>query len=100
MKVSDKLRVNVVVPDLGEGARPAAVDVGSQRIETQLLDALDTVAALAREASLRMDRALDAASPDEVAIELGVVVGTTAGVLLASGSVEGQLKVTMTWKRE
>jgi hypothetical protein len=96
MKVGE-VEVAVEVPDR---LQPAAMDVGlPSRIDEGLHQALDFVAELAREASERLHAALSAVAPDEVTIELGVTVGTEAGVVLTSASAEGQLKVSLKWKR-
>lgn len=95
MKVGE-VEVEVEVPDR---LQPAAMDVGrSARIDEGLHQALDFVAELAKEASERLHATLSAVAPDEVTIELGVTVGTKAGVVLTSASAEGQLKVSLKWK--
>jgi hypothetical protein len=95
MKVGE-IEVAVEVPDRLE---PAAMDVRlPQRLDEGLHQALDFVAEFARAAAERLHAALAAVAPDEVAIELGVTVGTEAGVILTSASAEGQLKVSLKWK--
>lgn len=38
--------------------------------------------------------------PEEVAVEFGIKLSGTAGMVLASTGVEANFKVTLTWKRE
>ena len=42
---------------------------------------------------------LKAMSPDEVAVELGLVLGAETGVVVAKGTGEVHFSVTLTWKR-
>jgi Trypsin-co-occurring domain 1 len=37
--------------------------------------------------------------PDEVQVELGIILNAEAGAILASASAGANYKVTMTWKR-
>jgi len=97
MNIADGVDVNVLVPDELE---PAAVDVAvTNKIERGLHDALDFISTFALTATERLDNLRDKISPNETSIEFSVGVGTQAGVVLASGSLEGQLKVTMTWSK-
>ncbi|HXO20879.1 MAG TPA: CU044_2847 family protein [Thermoanaerobaculia bacterium] len=97
MQVGAGIEVAVEVPDRME---PASFDVGlPTRVEKGLEDALDFVAEFAKSAAARLNAALASAAPDEVTLEFGVVVGTEAGVILTSASVQGQLKVSLKWKR-
>jgi len=41
----------------------------------------------------------DAAAPDEVQVEFGIVLSAEAGAVLAAASAGANYKVTMTWKR-
>lgn len=38
-------------------------------------------------------------SPAEIAVEFGIKLNASAGVVLASSAVESNIKVTLTWKR-
>lgn len=42
---------------------------------------------------------LIAMSPDEVAIEFGILLGAETGVIVAKGTAEVHFTVTMTWRR-
>jgi len=42
---------------------------------------------------------LVASSPDHFSVEFGVKLGGETGVILAKGTAEVNLKVTMTWDR-
>jgi Trypsin-co-occurring domain 1 len=42
---------------------------------------------------------LSAAGPQSVAVEFGVKLGGETGVILAKGTAEVNLKITMTWER-
>lgn len=42
---------------------------------------------------------LQAASPDEFAVEFGVKLGGETGLILAKGTAEVNMKITMTWNR-
>ena len=97
MKVGAGVEVAVEVP---ERLEPAAMEVGlTSRIDEGLHEALEFVAEFAKAAAERLHAALSAAAPDEVTVEFGVTVGTQAGVVLTSASAEGQLKVSLKWKR-
>ncbi len=43
---------------------------------------------------------LVASSPDHFSVEFGVKLGGETGVILAKGTAEVNLKVTMTWDRD
>jgi hypothetical protein len=39
-------------------------------------------------------------SPDQVAVEFGIVMNAAAGVIVASSGLNAHFKITITWKRE
>ena len=43
---------------------------------------------------------LVASNPDRFAVEFGVKVGGETGIILAKGTAEANLKITMTWDRD
>jgi hypothetical protein len=43
---------------------------------------------------------LAAAAPEHFAVEFGVKLGGETGIILAKGTAEVNLKITMTWNRE
>jgi hypothetical protein len=99
MDLADGVAVWVEVP---EKLMPPVREIGArERVEEGLREALDVVASFGQEATARLARLAlaEVAGPDEVKIEFGVAVGAAAGVVLTSGSVEGNLKVSLTWKR-
>src|SRR5215216_398185 len=38
-------------------------------------------------------------SPEQIAVEFGIKLNASAGVVLASSAIESNFKVTLTWKR-
>lgn len=43
---------------------------------------------------------LVAAAPDEFAVEFGIKLGGETGIILAKGTAEVNLKITMTWDKQ
>lgn len=105
MEVAPGVEVLVEVPDRLEQAKlPAtrglAREVSAPKgIQGNLYEALDVIEAFGKTAADRLKGLALAAGPDEVSLELGVGVGSEAGVIFASASSEANLKVTLTWKR-
>jgi hypothetical protein len=65
---------------------------------TTFESALGTVRSAA-EGILNQLRSL-AQPPDEVQVEFGVKMGTTAGAIIAKISTEANFKINLTWKKE
>ncbi len=98
MEVGEGVSVNVLVSEAIAEAEPGAEDVAARPVREQLLEALDAVAAFATSMAGRVEKLRKVAAPDELSIDLGVSVGTKAGVVFTSVSADAQLKVSMTWK--
>jgi hypothetical protein len=73
-------------PQLGEVAAKAARTLS------------DSLAQLEPMLRVVKDR-LAASSPDAFAVEFGVKFGGETGIILAKGSAEANLKITMSWNR-
>lgn len=72
-------------PQPGEAAAKASRSFG---------DALDHLEPVLRTVKERLVRA----APHEFAVEFGIKLGGETGIILAKGTTEVNLKVTMTWK--
>lgn len=93
----ETLVVEVVEPAATSGEGRATRRRGILQADRDLEDALDRVRPAAA-ALLGKLRGL-AESPDEVTIEFGVKLTAKAGAVLASAAIEGNYKVTLTWKQ-
>lgn len=91
------LLVEVDEPE-GTGPRPAGVGDGMIERATMGLDqAISKVRPLA-ELLLSELRTLTR-QPDQVAVEFGIKLNVTAGIVLANTAVEGNCKITLSWKQ-
>jgi Trypsin-co-occurring domain 1 len=75
-------------------ASPAVGEVAAKatRSLAESLDQLEPLLTAVRER-------LVASCPDEFAVEFGVKFGGETGIILAKGTAEVNLNITMTWKR-
>jgi hypothetical protein len=92
----------VEVEDVGfsgetrRGLSPSAV---VERAQTSFEDALEKAKPMATSLVEKLRAMGDAAAPDEVQVEFGIVLSAEAGAVLAAASAGANYKVTMTWKR-
>ena len=92
----------VEVEDLGlsgETRRGLSASAVVERAQTSFEDALDRVRPMATSLVGKLRTMSDAAAPDEVQVEFGIVLSAEAGAVLAAASAGANYKVTMTWKR-
>jgi hypothetical protein len=92
----------VEVEDLGlsgETRRGMSASAVVERAQTSFKDALDRVRPMATSLVGKLRTMSDAAAPDEVQVEFGIVLSAEAGAVLAAASAGANYKVTMTWKR-
>jgi hypothetical protein len=92
----------VEVEDLGlsgETRRGLSASAVVERAQTSFEDALDRVRPMATSLVGKLRTMSDAAAPDEVQVEFGIVPSAEAGAVLAAASAGANYKVTMTWKR-
>lgn len=67
-----------------------------KRVTETLENVLDRVRDVAETAVGKLTTL--ASRPEEVAIEFGIKLGTEGGIVIASGSVEANFKVSLKWK--
>jgi hypothetical protein len=92
----------VEVEDLGlsgETRRGLSASAVVERAQTSFEDALDRVRPMATSLVGKLRTMSDAAAPEEVQVEFGIVLSAEAGAVLAAASAGANYKVTMTWKR-
>jgi len=82
----------------GVGPRPAGVGDGAIERATMGIDqAISKVRPLA-ELLLAELQALTH-RPDQVAVEFGIKLNASAGIVIANTAVEGNCKITLSWKQ-
>ena len=93
------LLVEVDIADEDEAIVPAT-SAGElvAKAEQTFEDALGAIESVARGVLARVQQLGDA--PNEIGVEFGLKLAGGTSVLLASGSVEANLTVTLSWKRE
>ena len=85
----------VVMPGTQKTAGPASLHV---------IDAFDSAREVILEAAQKIvDATVElgrrSAAPDEVGVEFGLKFGSTGSVIIASGTAEASLKVTLTYRK-
>src|SRR5215218_1042095 len=83
----------------GETRRGLSASALVERAQTSFEDALEKAGPMASSLVGKLRAIDDAAAPDEVQVEFGIVLSTEAGAVLAAASAGANYKVTMTWKR-
>ena len=93
----DTLLVEVDEPE-GTGPRPAGV--GGNAIERATMG-LDQAIAKIRPLAELLLLELQALTrrPDQVSVELGIKLNAAAGIVIANTAVEGNCKITLSWKQ-
>ncbi len=100
----DTVIVEVDVPDGGGGLAPAGgpptrrlsqrvVEAAGRTFEEALGSVRPAASALLR----RLKELRD--PPDEITVEFGLILDAEAGAVIASGSVEANFRVTLTWRQ-
>ena len=79
-------------------AEPARGDQLSSRGFVQAKQSFEEAVAGIRPIAETIMRQVASLSPESVEVEFGVTFNATAGVILASSSIEGNCKVTLSWK--
>jgi hypothetical protein len=80
----------------GGGVGPASGGKAGQAIDL----AGDVMPAIEELAGTLVERLANLArGPESVAVELGVTLGGKTGIILAEGSAEANIKLTLTWTR-
>lgn len=77
----------------GSGTRDAIGVIAKQKFE----DALRTIKAVSNNIIGKADEFLN--SPDEINIKIGLKFTAEAGVIFAKSSTEGNLEISITWKK-
>lgn len=77
------------------GANPVAI---AERAQQTFEESLEKIKPAASAIITKLRQLSD--QPEQVAVEFGIKLSGTAGVVLASTGVEANFKVTLTWKRE
>jgi hypothetical protein len=91
------LLVEVDEPE-GAGPRPAGTGEGAIERATMGLDqAISKVRPLAEQLLTQL-RGLTR-RPDQVTVEFGIKLNVTAGIVIANTAVEGNCKVSLSWKQ-
>jgi Trypsin-co-occurring domain 1 len=76
----------------------------ARKAVTVATDLLDEAVELARACAVKFSSGLatlkEGASPDEIALEIGITMDAEFGAVLAKARVGAQLQVTLTWQRE
>lgn len=83
---------------LAAGAGPVAGGGGFHRTGQAIEGLLGQIRGIVR--PLKEGIEADIASVSEISIEFGVKVGGKAGLIVAATEMEGNIKVSLTWKRE
>src|ERR687898_1363732 len=85
----------------GETRRGLSTSAVVERTQTSLEDALEKARPMASSLVGKVRAIGDAAGnpPDEVQVEVGIVLNAEAGAILASASAGANYKINMTWKR-
>ena len=83
----------------GETRRGLSASAVVERAQTSFEDALDKAKPMATSLVSKLRAMGDAAAPDEVQVEFGIVLNAEAGAILAAASAGANYTVTMTWKR-
>lgn len=80
-------------PAMRGGRAEDAVTTGARTLE----EALGSVAPAAQSI---IERLREAAAPESISLEFGLTVNASTGMVIASSSINANIKVSLTWQRE
>jgi Trypsin-co-occurring domain 1 len=87
--------------EAGEAQLPGALELAARRpgeIVAQASQALERSLEQLKPAMTAISRSLKSISPDEFMVEFGVVLGAEYGVVVAKGTSEAHLNITLSWR--
>ena len=72
----------------------------SEKTKEKFEQSIEVLQSVSKSVISQLNNAAEALKPDEIEIKLGVKFSAEAGAFIAKTSAEGNLEVTITWKKE
>jgi Trypsin-co-occurring domain 1 len=90
-----------LVVEAGAAQLPGTLDLAARRpgeIVAQASQALEQSLERLKPAVTAISRSLKSISPDSFTVEFGVVLGAECGIVVAKGTSEAHLNITLSWR--